>query len=218
MARRVEERERKRVAERYAQMSEGELREVAKDALSLTDTARQALSAEIERRRLDISLEDAAGGQDLRPPAGPVVLRRYLWLADALIAKTVLDSANVDCILADEHTIRMDWFWSLAVGQVKVWVRAGDADAIELLDQGWVESFMVSGVGEYIQPRCPKCHSFEISYKGLLKRVAYMSLLGFWLAGIVPPIALHDLAWRCHECSYLWEEENEVSTPVTPNI
>jgi hypothetical protein len=217
MPRRDEERERKRVAERYAQMSEGELREVAKDARSLTDAARQALSAEIERRRLDISLEDAAGGQD-PPPAGPVVLRRYLWLAEALIAETVLDSANVDCILADEHTIRMDAFYSLALGGVKMWARAEDADAVELLDQGWIESFMVSGVGEYIQPRCPKCDSFEISYKGLLKRVAYVSLLGFWFAGIVPPIALHDLAWRCHECGYLWEEENEVSIPVTPNI
>lgn len=176
------------------------------------------MSGEIERRRLDISLQHPAEGHAPQPPAGPVVLRRYLWPADAPIAKSVLDSAEVDCILADEHTIRMDWFWSLALGRVKVWERAEDADAVELLDQGWVGSFMVSGVGEYIQPRCPNCHSFEISYKGLLKRLAYMSLLGTWFAGIVPPIALHDLAWRCHECGYLWEEENEVSFAVTPTM
>jgi len=217
MPRRDEERERNRLAQRYAQMSDGELHEIAKEASSLTETARQALSAEIERRRLDISLEDAAGGQDPLP-AGPVVVRRYLWLADALIAKTVLDSANVDCILADGHIIQMDAFYSLALGGVRVWARAEDADAVELLDQGWVESFMVSGVGNFIQPRCPNCQSFEILYKGLLKRAAYISLLGFWFAGIVPPIALHDLAWRCRECGYLWEEQNEVSAPSGPTI
>jgi len=218
MAKRDSERERERLAQLYARMTDAELREIAKDQRALTDLAAQALSAEIERRRLDISLQHPADGHAPQPAAGPVVLRRYLWLADALIAKSVLDSAGVDCILADEHTIRMDWFWSAALGQVKVWVRAEDADAVELLDQGWVESFMVSGVGEYSQPRCPNCRSFEISYKGLLKRLAYMSLLGAWLTGIVPPITLHDLAWRCHECSYLWEEESEISAPITPNI
>ncbi|HVB88009.1 MAG TPA: hypothetical protein VNK23_15215 [Candidatus Dormibacteraeota bacterium] len=218
MARGDSEREQKRLAQRYARMTDAELREIAEDPRALTDFARQALSAEIELRRLDISLQHPAEGHAPQATAGPVVLRRYLWLADALIAESVLESAEVDCIFADEHTIHMNALYSLALGGVKVWARARDADAVELLDLGWVESFMVSGVGEYIQPRCPNCHSFEISYKGLLKRPAYMSLLGTWFAGIVPPIALHDLAWRCHECGYLWEEENEASAPVTPTI
>lgn len=196
-------------------MTDGELREVAEDARSLSDVAKQALREEIARRRLDIGLNETVPPG---APPGPVVLRRYVWLRDALAAKMVLDSAGVECLLADEHIIRMDAFYSPAFGGVKPWVRAEDADAAELLEQGWVESFMVSGVGQYVQPRCPHCRSFEISYKGLLRRLAYMSLLGFWLTGVVPPIALHDLAWRCHSCGHVWEEGPDVAEPAKPGM
>jgi hypothetical protein len=204
--------ERQRLAQRYAATSEAELREIAADARSLTYQAKEALRAEIARRGLDIALDES---EPEHAPGGPVVLRRYLWLHEALLAKTILDSAGIECTLADEHTIRMDWFWSLGLGEVKVWVRADDADATVLLDQGWVESFMVSGVGEYVQPRCPNCASFEVSYRNLLRRLAYFSLLLCWLFSVVPPIALHELGWRCYACGHLWEEEAEASAPIT---
>jgi hypothetical protein len=197
------EQERQRLAQLYAGMNEAELREIAEDARSLTDEAKAALQAEIARRGLDIMV---SGAEPERAPAGPIVLRRYLWLWEALLAKTILNSAGVDCVLADEHTIRMDWFWSLALGEVKVWVRAEDADAAELLDQGWMESFVVEGVGEYVQPRCPRCGSFEISYRNLFKRLGYASLVLYWLLGIFPPIALHECGWRCRACGHLWED------------
>lgn len=212
MAKWDSEHERQRLAQRYAAMSEAGLREIAADARSLTDEAKAAMRAEIARRGLDIALDES---EPEPAPGGPVVLRRYLWLHEALLAKTILDSAGIECTLADEHTIRMDWFWSLALGQVKVRVRAEDADAAELLDQGWIESFMVWDIGEYIQPRCPNCGSFEISQRGLLKRTAYLSLAFFWLLSIVPPIALYDPGWRCQACGHLWEEEAEASAPIT---
>lgn len=211
MATRDPERERQRLAQRYAAMSEVELSEIAADARSLTDEAKEALRAEIARRGLDIAL----GEPEPEPaPGGPVVLRRYLWLHEAPLAKTILDSAGIECTLADEHTIRMDWFWSLGLGEVKVWMRAEDGYATVLLDQGWVESFMVSGVGEYVQPRCSNCGSFEISQRALLKGPAYLSLALFWLLSIMPPLALHDSGWRCHACGHLWEEEPEAPAPV----
>lgn len=198
------EHERRRMAERYAAMSDEELRDAASAMPSLTDAARAALHAEVARRGLDVAFADF---EPARPQGGPIVLRRYLWLHEALLAKSILDSAGVECILADEHTIRMDWFWSLALGEVKLWVREEDADASELLDQDWVESFVVSGVGEYAQPRCPRCESFEVSYRQLLKRLAYFSLSVFWLLSFVPPVTFHESAWRCRTCGYSWEED-----------
>jgi hypothetical protein len=212
MAKRDSEREWERLAQRYRAMSDGELSKLAAESQTLTEEARLALRAEVARRNLrlvaETSRDDVQAG---RGPSGPIVIRRYFWLHEALLAKTILDSSDIECTLADEHTIRMNWFWTLALGEVKVWVRAEDADAIELLDQGWIESFMVAGVGEYIQPRCPNCQSFEISYKGLLKRLAYFSLLGWWLTSIVPPLAFHDLGWRCHACGHLWQEDAETA-------
>jgi hypothetical protein len=39
-----------------------------------------------------------------------VILRRLRDLPDALLAKSILDSADIECFLGDEITIRMNWF------------------------------------------------------------------------------------------------------------
>ena len=63
-----------------------------------------------------------------------VVARRYRDLPDAALAKSMLDSAGIECVLGDEATVRMDWLWSNAVGGVKVWVKEKDlAEAKALL-------------------------------------------------------------------------------------
>jgi len=205
------ERERRHLAERYAAMSDEELREIENVRLSLTDEARAALQAELVRRELKATVADF---EPARPPSGPLVLRRFLWLPEALLAKSILDSAGVECFLADEHTIRMNWFWSLGLGEVKLWVRSKDADAAELLPEHWVESFEVSGVGEYSQPRCPNCSSLEVSYRQLIKPLAYSSLLIFGLLNFVPPIAFREPAWKCRNCGYAWKGGPEAGDPV----
>ena len=108
-------------------MNDGELRKLATEGGSLSEAARESLRAEIARRGLDVAVFDAPIGRSVAPL--PIILRRFLFLSDALLAKTILDSAEIECFVADEHTIRMDWLRSLALGQVKLWVRAEDADA-----------------------------------------------------------------------------------------
>lgn len=203
------ERDQRRLAERYASMDDEELREIAKDARSLTDEAKAALRSEFSRRGLAIALEDTS---PVQPPGGPVVLRRYLWLADALLAQSILNSASIESVLVDEHTIRMDWFWSLALGEVKLWVRAEDAaDASNLLDQDRIESFVVPGLGEYVQAKCPNCGSLEVSYRQLIKRLAYASLALFWVLSFVPPTAFREPAWRCQTCGHAWDDRSEAN-------
>jgi len=80
----------------------------------------------------------------------------------------VLDSAEIDCFLADANTVRMDWFYSNAIGGVQLLVREDDADAAgQLLDQSPVNEFEAPELGQFKQPRCPNCDSPEVSYKCL---------------------------------------------------
>ncbi len=193
-------------------MSDGELEELARDARSLTEIAKSTLGLEIARRGLGISLDDSAAGHEI--PAGPVVLRRLSWLPEAIIARSVLDSAGIECLLPDENTLRMDWFWTLALGYVRIWVQAEDAaDAAQLLDQDWIEEFAVNDVGLYKQPRCPQCGSFDVSDRELVKRLAGLSLMAFWFFSVVPPIRLRRPGWKCHKCGNAWQGQEEQPSP-----
>jgi len=133
-----------------------------------------------------------------------IVLRRYRDMPDAFLFGSILDSAGIECYLADENTIRMDWFWSNLLGCIKLCVRKEDAEtASSLLDHGVPEKFDVEGVGEYQQPRCPMCQSLEISFQGLNKAVDYTSAL---MGG---PRPLHRSLWECNACGHQWPESTE---------
>jgi hypothetical protein len=133
-----------------------------------------------------------------------LVLSRFRDMPDAFLSNSILRSAAIECFLADENTIRMDWFWSNFLGGIKLCVREADADAApSLLDQNVLEKFEVEGVGEYQQPQCPKCQSLEISFQGLNKPVDYTRAL---LGG---PRPLHRSLWECDSCGHQWPESDE---------
>jgi ribosomal protein L37AE/L43A len=133
-----------------------------------------------------------------------IVLRRFRDMPDAFLFGSILDSAGIECYLADENTIRMDWFWSNFLGRVKLCVRRADADAASsLLEQGVPEKFEVEGVGEYQQPCCPMCQSLEISFRGLNKAADYTRAL---MGG---PRPLHRSLWECDACGHQWPESTE---------
>jgi len=140
-----------------------------------------------------------------------VLFSRFRDSPDALVAKTILDSADVECLLGDENTIRMDWLWSNAIGGVKLWLHEGDThEATALLDQEPLGEFEVEGFGKYSQPRCPACGSFDVSFDGLNRPVAYGSLL------VCVPIPLKRSGWRCDACGHKWPEPAIESHPNEP--
>jgi hypothetical protein len=133
-----------------------------------------------------------------------IVLRRFRDQPDAFLSRSLLDSAEIECYLADENTIRMDWFWSNLLGRIKLCVRKADADtASSLLGQNVPEKFDVEGLGEYQQPRCPKCLSLEVSFQGFNKPVDYARVV---LGG---PLSLHRSLWECDSCGHQWPESSE---------
>jgi hypothetical protein len=182
-------------------MADGELLEVAADSASLTDTAWDLLEEELDRRGLDFELEEPASAIDVVEPREVVTIRKFRDLPEALLAKGSLDSAGIECWLADDNLIRLDWFISNLLGGIKLQVKNEDAEAAkEILDQPIPEDFEVEGIGEYQQPRCPECQSLDISFEELNKPVAFAS------AYVGLPIPLHHRAWRCHECKHQWKD------------
>jgi hypothetical protein len=102
----------------------------------------------------------------------------------------------------------MDWFYSNAVGGIKVVVREADAEeASKILEQEIPESIDVEGSGHYEQPRCPKCGSFDVSLDALNRPVSYGSL---WM-GV--PIRATVKGWSCASCDYRWDDAAESGEP-----
>ncbi|MGD0567885.1 MAG: DUF2007 domain-containing protein [Candidatus Sulfotelmatobacter sp.] len=197
-----EQRERQRLAANYAAMTDGELQRLARNAESLTELAWEALEDELDRRHLEFSDEAAPEPQQRMEVRELVTIRQFRDLPEALLAKGSLESAGIECFLADENLVRLDWFISNFIGGIKLNVRAADAvNAQKLLDEPILEGLYVQGVGLYEQPRCPKCQSLDVNFQELDRPIAYMS------AFLRVPLPVQRPAWRCHECDAEWEDD-----------
>ena len=150
---------------------------------------------------------------DFRSANDLVVVRRFRDLPQAEVAKTVLESAGIACSLRDDVVVGTNWSWSNALGGIKVCVRGQDVEAAaQLLDQRAPESYEVEGVGEFQQPRCPKCDSIKVSLEGANAARARL-LSGMWLGIPIPlPTGRH---WKCDSCGHEWpdSEKPELTPP-----
>ena len=194
------EQEQQRLVALYSGMTDGELGKLAADPGTLTDPAYDALAAEMSRRGLPF--DDAPQGTDEPEFRELVTIRQFTGLPDALLAKGSIESAGIECFLADDHYVRMDWFISNFIGGIKLRVKPEDvSDANEILAQPIPESIDVEGVGIVQQPRCPVCQSLDITFQELNQSVSYAT------AYIGLPIPVIREAWRCHTCKHEWKAD-----------
>ena len=173
------EKERWRLAWHYADMSDAELESLAAESASLTEVARRALQSELRQRRLPVELAEPEPAESAEPAASATVasrprsrklvtICRFRDMPEALLAKSVLESAGVECLLGDANIIRTDWLWSNLVGGVKLRVLEEDLEeASRLLEQNTPQSSAPQGRGDFQPPRCPRCQSLEVSLDDL---------------------------------------------------
>jgi hypothetical protein len=230
------EKERMRLTDFYSRELDGRLEKVAGEAYELSDLAREVLKTELLKRGLNVELAEHAPvrmrksskpsnapkevAQGMAPahpssfleqefmPPHLVAIRIFRDLPQALLAKGSLDSAGIDCMLADDNLERLDWFYSNAVGGIKLLVKERDAaEAEQFLSQPIPEFLEVEGVGEYQQQKCPTCGSLDVNFREL-DPATYLSLGGsYW--GVCVPIPIHRRAWSCHSCDAEWEEDGD---------
>ncbi len=203
-----EAKERLRLADTYAAMTEGELLKLASSPESLTDMAWEALEDELDRRHLEpsVELEEPPEKVDFRTL---VTIRQFRDLPEALLAKGSLESAGIPCFLRDDNMVRLDWFISNFVGGVKLCVNPADAEnAQRLLEEPILEGLYIDGVGLYEQPRCPKCQSLDVNFQELDRPIAYLS------AFLRVPMPVQRKGWRCHACNAEWEGEENPTDPA----
>ena len=212
--------ERQRLTKLYATMNDLELAEVAGEPTALSEWAFDALRNEMTKRGLDwaggnaalATLREAASVKTDESGNVPEVLRVYRDMTDALTDRMVLEGSGIECYLFDENMVRLDWLWSNLLGGVKLVVRKKDVEESErLLGQNVPEKFDLEGAGQYEQPRCPKCGSMDVSFEGLMKRVAGAGLfLGL-------PLTVKMKGWNCNSCGHQWgieDEDREAPKPL----
>jgi len=143
--------ERNRLAQFYGSLTDGELQQLACEGTSLTEEARAALAAEIARRGMSVDASNVTtDAEDCAAPRGRLemrdllTIRQYRDLPEALLAKSALESAGIECFLGDDNLIRMDWLWSNLLGGIKLRVRQEDAIVASRL----LEGSGASGSGE----------------------------------------------------------------------
>jgi len=161
------EQERLRIAGVYSAMSDEELGQIAESGDELSAAAREAFQAEVGKRGLKMDITPPRG-EDVFEFNPTVTLRQFRDLPEALLAKGSLESAGIQTYLVDDNMIRMDWFISNLLGGIKLKVRAEDAEAAgEILNQPIPEMLDVEGVGNFEQPKCPRCQSLDVSYEAI---------------------------------------------------
>jgi hypothetical protein len=175
-----------RLAGIYSAMSDEELERIADSGDELSTAAEEAFQEEVARRGLKIEAQPPPS-EDRFELNATVTLRQFRDLPEALLAKGCLESAGIQAYLVDENMIRMDWFISNLLGGIKLKVKPEDAaTANEILSQPIPEMLDVEGVGNFEQPKCPKCLSLDIS-------------------------DLYQNGWTCQACGYQWADDGKLS-------
>jgi hypothetical protein len=190
-----------RIAAVYSAMSDEELAAIAESGDELSAVAQEAFLSEAARRGLKLEIAPPPG-EDVLEYNETVTLRQFRDLPQALLAKGSLESAGIQAYLIDDNMIRMDWFISNLLGGIKLKVHPEDAEAAsEILDQPIPETLEVEGVGNFEQPKCPRCQSLDVSDEELDKPVAYLTAY----AGV--PVPVYKGGWTCHACGNQWKEQ-----------
>jgi hypothetical protein len=187
-----------------AAMSDAEILLFARRYELLTEESQSLVRAEFSRRGLEAPLVEEES--ELQQLQGVRTIRQYRDQAEAMMARSVLESAGIGCYLRDENTIRMEWLWSNLMGGIRLQVAEADVEAAEaVLSQPIPASIAVEGEADYKQPPCPRCGSLDIRSENLDAKVGAASSL---LLGFPVPSPIERDAWRCNHCGCNWTDDS----------
>ncbi len=186
----------------YQELSDARLLELNADSDSLTPVARMTLASEIAGRGLDAP---DAERQVETAERELVTLRSYRDLSEAIVARSLLESAGITVYLQNENLVRLDWQVSNFIGGIRLQVDRGEAQAAEeILSQPVPDTIEFGRDEEFSQPHCPACGSIDIMFEGASRTAAVTSL---WVLGL--PMPTGDKTGLCDACGARWEETED---------
>ena len=147
--------------------------------------------------------------------SAPVLLAQYANVSEAMMAKSILESAGIESFLANSNIVHMYALIPNLFGGVKLFVRADDLEAADgILKQSTLAKFDGEGIGEYVQPHCPDCESTDVSFEGPEKPERDASRF------VVPSVSViqqNNAAqyWQCHVCGRRWKESDPDLPPTS---
>lgn len=127
-----------------------------------------------------------------------IQLRTFDNYIEANIVLTMLQAANVNCHLKDEHTITIDPLLSPALGGMKLMVHHSHAErAWELMDE--VEAQYLKNFA------CPVCHAHAL--KAVSVHKAYKCRLGALASMLLNGRSVEfKKMYQCQKCGYDFKE------------
>ena len=133
-------------------------------------------------------------------------LNQFRYPHEAFFAKAYLKNYGIDSIIRDDYIVQMHYFYSNAVGGVKLYIRESDHEkALELfriagyISKGKAEKRKISKVPEddlQFRGNCPFCGSDDI-FKG--KEFSAWCFLYFLFMGVIVPPFYRNI-YKCYEC------------------
>jgi hypothetical protein len=114
-----------------------------------------------------------------------VTIDRFLFVAEAEIARATLEAAGIDAVLVDENIVRMAWGDAQAHGGVRLQVRAEDVEEAEEV-LGTLQEPGQEGVPVlHSDENCARCGSDEIFPAESRSRSFARIVLLTWLAFVL---------------------------------
>ena len=126
-----------------------------------------------------------------------VIASRFSTVGEAESARSALDAAGIDVVLADDEIVGLDWRYSNAVGGVKVLVRDEEwEESTAILSTaavGVADDDAVDAAAEEVEEAigCPACGSGEVSR---IPRLRLFLFFAFVVCGVGFAIHQPDLA------------------------
>lgn len=103
-----------------------------------------------------------------------ITIAKFPSVDDALLARMKLEGSGVEAFVPDELTASTNWFYTNAIGGIRLQVREEDRErALEVLELNPSEEGIL---------KCPNCGSQKVSHR----RMSAFSALSFALGVFIP--------------------------------
>ena len=133
-----------------------------------------------------------------------VTIATYIGAWEAHLARTKLESEGIFAVVLDDQIASINWFYSNAVGGVRLQVSEADAERAALIlekDSGEDPATQQeSPVLDSSIPTCPVCGSTSIRRERFSLAIALLSFLLFGL-----PFLLNRKRVICINCNRKWK-------------